>query len=72
MVHESVEPNELWHIRLAHVHYRALPLARKYVEGIPKIQAKHEGVYKVCVGLRIYNIFLLVLEDIVYFSEVFC
>ena len=24
LVHESVEPNELWHRRLAHVHYRAL------------------------------------------------
>ena len=27
LVHDSVEPNELWHTRLAHVHYRALPLA---------------------------------------------
>ena len=35
LVHESVEPNELWHRKLAHVHYRALPLARKVVEGIP-------------------------------------
>ena len=31
LVHDSVEPNELWHRRLAHVHYRALPLARKVV-----------------------------------------
>ena len=29
LVHDSVEPNELWHRRLAHVHYRALPLASK-------------------------------------------
>ena len=29
------EPNELWHRRLAHVHYRALPLASKDVEGLP-------------------------------------
>ena len=35
MVHEIVEPNELWHRRLAHVHYRALPLASKVVEGLP-------------------------------------
>ena len=28
-VHDSVEPNELWHRRLAHVHYSALPLASK-------------------------------------------
>ena len=35
LVHDTVEPNELWHRRLAHVHYRALPLARKAVEGLP-------------------------------------
>src|SRR5882757_6858658 len=44
LVHDSVERNELWHRRLAHVHYRALPLARKVVEGVPKLQAKHEGM----------------------------
>ena len=42
LVHDSIEPNELWHRRLAHVHYRAPPLASKAVEGLPKIQAKHE------------------------------
>ena len=30
------------------MHYRALPLARKVVEGLPEIQAKHEGVCKGC------------------------
>ena len=49
LVHDSVEPNELWHIRLAHVHYRALPLASKAVEGLLEIQAKHDGVCKGCV-----------------------
>ena len=29
MVHESIEPSELWKRRLAHVHYRALSIARK-------------------------------------------
>ena len=48
LVHDSVEPNELWHRRLAHVHYRALPLASKVVEGLPEIQAKHYGVCKGC------------------------
>ena len=48
MVHDSIEPNEVWHRRLAHVHYRALPLGRKVVEGIPKINTKHEGVCKGC------------------------
>ena len=48
LVHDTVEPNKLWHRRLVHVHYRALPLASKAVEGLPEIQAKHEGVCKVC------------------------
>ena len=48
LVHNSVEPNELCHRRLAHVHYRALPLASKVIEGLLEIQAKHEGVCKGC------------------------
>ena len=34
LVHDTVEPNELWHRRLAHVHYIALPLASKAIEGL--------------------------------------
>ena len=48
LVHDIVEANELWHRRLAHVHYRALPIATKVIEGLPKIQAKHDGVCKGC------------------------
>ena len=49
MVHDIVDPNELWHRGLAHVHYRALPLSSKHVESLPEIQAKHDAVYKGCV-----------------------
>ena len=42
LVHDSIEPSELWHRSLSHVHYRALPLASKDVEGLPEIQEKHE------------------------------
>ena len=48
LVHDSVEPSEFWHRRLTHVHYMALPLARKVVEGLPEMQTKHDGVYKGC------------------------
>ena len=48
LVHDSIEPNGLWHRRITHVHYRALPLASKVVEGLPEIQEKHEGVCKGC------------------------
>ena len=30
------------------VHYRALPHARKSIEGLLEIQTKHDGVYKGC------------------------
>ena len=36
-------------IEVTHVHYRALPLASKAVEGLPEIQAKHDGLYKGCM-----------------------
>ena len=49
LVHEIVEPSQLWHRRLAHVRYRALPIARKVVESLPEFQAKHDGVCKGCV-----------------------
>ena len=39
LIHDIVEPNELWHRRLAHVHYRALPIASNAVEGLPEFQA---------------------------------
>ena len=39
LVHDTVEPSELWHRRLVHVHYRALPIARNAVEGLPEFQA---------------------------------
>ena len=48
LVHDSGEPNEIWHRRLAHVHYRALPPASKDVEGLPEIQIKHDDVCKGC------------------------
>ena len=35
LVHDIVDPNELWHRRLVHVHYKSLPLVRKVVEGLP-------------------------------------
>ena len=46
LVHDSIELNELWHRRLAHVHYRALPIESKDVKGLLEIQAKHDGICK--------------------------
>ena len=48
LVHDTVDPSELWHRRLAHVHYKALPITGKAAEGLPETQAKHDGVYNGC------------------------
>ena len=37
LFHDSIEPSELWHRRLAHVHYRSPPMASKEVSGLPEI-----------------------------------
>ena len=34
LVHDTLEPNEIWHRILEHVHYRALPIASKSIEGL--------------------------------------
>ena len=48
LVHDTIEPSDLWHRRIAHVHYRPLPMERKVVSGLPKIQEKHEVIFKGC------------------------
>jgi hypothetical protein len=48
MIHDIVNPSELWHRRFAHLHYKALPVVSKMVTGLPKIQAEPDGVCKGC------------------------
>ena len=36
--------SELWHWRFSHLHYKALPEARKMVTGMPDFKVDHEGV----------------------------
>jgi hypothetical protein len=35
MVHDIVNPSELWHRRFSHLHYKSLPVVRKMVTGLP-------------------------------------
>ena len=39
LIHDIVKLNEPWHRRLAHVHYRALPMASK---AVPKFQREEQ------------------------------
>jgi hypothetical protein len=48
LVHDEVNPNELWHRRYSHIDYQAFPFLRKMVEGIPELKSTHEGICKGC------------------------
>jgi hypothetical protein len=48
LVHNTVNPSELWHRRFTHLHYKALPIVSKMVTGLPEIQVDHEGTCKGC------------------------
>jgi hypothetical protein len=48
LVHDEVNPNELWHRRYTHINCQALPFLIKMVEGILELKSTHEGIYKVC------------------------
>jgi hypothetical protein len=48
MVHDIVNPSEIWHRIFSHLHCKALLVVRKIVIGLPEIQAKLDGVCKGC------------------------
>ena len=48
LVHDFISLSDLWHRRLAHLHYRALPSLGKMVTGLPKIHVEHDGICRGC------------------------
>jgi hypothetical protein len=48
LVHETVNPCELWHKRLGHLNYNALPGLQKMVTGMPVFSFEHDSVCKGC------------------------
>jgi hypothetical protein len=48
LLHDTISLSELWHRRLAHLHYRALPALGKMVTGLPEIHIEHDGVCRGC------------------------
>jgi hypothetical protein len=58
MTHVIENPCEIWHIRLAHVKYKALPYVCKAVTSLPELKVDHEGVCNGCAqGKNIKNPF---------------
>ena len=48
LVHDDTHLSELWHRRIARLHYKALPSVRKMVTSFPELQIEHDGVCKGC------------------------
>ena len=48
LVHDSTNINELWHKRLSHLNYQALPSLRNMVIGLPMLHVDHNGVCRGC------------------------
>jgi transposase InsO family protein len=58
MTHAIENPCELWHRRLDHINYKALPYVCKAVTGLPELKVDHEGVCNGCAqGKNIKNPF---------------
>ena len=48
LVHETMNPCELWHKRFGHLNYRALPSLPKMVTGMPSLSLVHDSMCKGC------------------------
>ena len=48
LVHETISPCEIWHRRISHINYKALPYVRKVVTGLPNLKIDHESTCKGC------------------------
>ena len=48
MVHHNISPCEIWHRRLRHLHFRALPGLQRMVKGIPSFNFVHDSIYQGC------------------------
>jgi transposase InsO family protein len=58
LTHSTESPCELWHRRLTHINYKALPYVSKVVTGLLEFKVDQEGVCKGCAqGKNIKNPF---------------
>ena len=45
LIHETTSSSELWHMRLAHLNYKAFPYVSKVVTGLPDLKIEIERTY---------------------------
>ena len=48
LVHETMNPCELWHKRFGHLNYHALPSLPKMVTGMPLLNLEYDSLCKGC------------------------
>lgn len=48
LLHDSTSSSKLWHRRLAHLHFRALPSMEEMVFGLLKLSQEHDGTCRGC------------------------
>jgi len=48
LLHNGVSTSEVWHRRISHLHYRALPILSKMLTRLLDLQVQNEGVRKGC------------------------
>jgi hypothetical protein len=48
LAHETINPCELWHRRLGHLNFNALPGLQKMVTGMPVFSVEHNSICKGC------------------------
>jgi hypothetical protein len=59
LLHDTISLSELWHRRLSHLHYRALPALGKMVTWLPEIHVHHNGACRGCaLGKNVKGSFL--------------
>ena len=48
LLHDTISSVELWHRKLTHLHYRALPSLKKVVTSLLEFKVQHDGVFQGC------------------------
>ena len=58
MVHHTISPCDLWHRRLGHLHFKALPGLQRIVKGMPSFDYVYDSISRGCtLGKNVKNKF---------------
>ena len=52
LIHDNTSSSELWHRRISHINYKALPYVSKVVTRLLDLNNDHEGTSKGCARVK--------------------